>query len=156
MTSILGYKQMQKKQKNMQGSRKIISQDQSYSLYRFIGYKKSEELLMCRSVEVKDDYTEQRQLKVYMLCRENEHQNIVKMHSFQKSIRQNNRYHIEIKMDYYPKNLEEYLLQTKKSESTLQIERKLILFQILKALSYIHSRDISHRDLNPHNIMLGD
>jgi len=44
----------------MQGSRKIISQDQSYSLYRFIGYKKSEELLMCRSVEVKDDYTEQR------------------------------------------------------------------------------------------------
>ena len=86
MTSILGYKDRQKK-KNMQGSRKIISQDQNHSLFRLIGYKKSEQMLMCRSVDIKDDSTEQKELKMYMLCRENEHQNIVKMHSFEKTIR---------------------------------------------------------------------
>ena len=41
MTSILGYKEKQKKQKNLQGSWKIISQDQNHCLYRLIGYKKS-------------------------------------------------------------------------------------------------------------------
>lgn len=69
MTSILGYKDKHKKQKNLQGSRKIISQDHNYSLYRLIGFKKSEQMLMCRSVDIKDDYTEQKELKMYMLCR---------------------------------------------------------------------------------------
>ncbi len=64
---------------------------------------------MCRSVEIKDEMIEYKELKLYLLSRENEHRNIVKMHSYEKVMREN-RLFVEIKMDYYPKNLEEYIL----------------------------------------------
>lgn len=78
------------------------------------------------------------------------------MHSYEKVVRDNNKYFVEIKMDYYPKNLEEYILESKKLEKRGNIERKIILFQILKALNFVHSKGICHRDLNPHSILIGD
>ena len=60
---------------------------------------------MCRSVEIRDETIEQKELKLYVLNRENEHSNIVQMHHFEKVLRDGNRIFIEIKMDYYPKNL---------------------------------------------------
>lgn len=77
------------------------------------------------------------------------------MHSYEKVVR-DNKIFIEIKMDYYPKNLEEYVLESKKMEKKANIERKIILFQILKVLNYIHSKGICHRDLNPHSIFIGE
>ncbi len=41
-------------------------------------------------------------------------------------------------------------------ENRVMLERKIILFQLLKALNFIHSRNIYHRDLNPHSILIGD
>lgn len=71
-TSILSLGRHQKKRsKVQQSSRKIISQDENYCLIRIIGFKKSEKHLMCRSVEIKDDTTEYKELKLYLLCREN-------------------------------------------------------------------------------------
>lgn len=57
MTSILNYSE-KNQCRAKQSSRKIISQDQNYCLFRLIGLKKSEDPLMCRSVEIKDDTTE--------------------------------------------------------------------------------------------------
>ena len=78
------------------------------------------------------------------------------MYSFEKVLRENSQCCIEVKMDFYPKNLEDYVLETKKSEEQLCIERKIILFQILKALNFIHGRGICHRDLSPQNVMIRD
>lgn len=45
--------------------------------------------MMCRSVQIKDEMTEYKELKLYLLSRENYHRNIVKMHSYEKIVREN-------------------------------------------------------------------
>jgi p38 MAP kinase len=77
------------------------------------------------------------------------------MYSFERTMKDSRNF-IEIKMDYYPRNLEEYLLEKNRNFSRLTIERKIILFQLLKGLNFIHFKQICHRDLSPHNVMVGD
>ena len=55
-------------------------------------------------------------------------------------------------MEYMDKTLDEYI---KENNSTLGIEkRKGLILQVLKAFSYLHSKDILHRDISPRNILL--
>jgi hypothetical protein len=49
-----------RKTRTQQGSRKIISQDEHHCLFRLVGGKRADKQLMFRSVEIKEQTTEQR------------------------------------------------------------------------------------------------
>lgn len=63
-----------------------------------------------------------------------------------------NSNHSEYTMELCPYNLEKYILANN-TKLTYQ-QRKNIAMQFLKALSYLHSRDILHRDLSYRNILI--
>lgn len=55
-------------------------------------------------------------------------------------------------MEYMDKTLDEYILENNNKLTTEQ--RKNLIFQILKAFSYIHSKSILHRDISTKNILI--
>ena len=58
----------------------------------------------------------------------------------------------EYTMEFMDRTLDEHLRIT---NSSLTIEkRKLICFQFLKGLDYLHSKDLLHRDLSPKNVLV--
>jgi mitogen-activated protein kinase 15 len=56
-------------------------------------------------------------------------------------------------MDYYPRDLLSY---DPENSQLVSIERKIILFQLIKAVNHLHSHGIYHRDINPSNVLLND
>lgn len=55
-------------------------------------------------------------------------------------------------MEFMDRTLDEYI---KMNNSSLSIEkRKLICYQFLKGLEYLHSKDLLHRDLSPKNVLV--
>ena len=66
-------------------------------------------------------------------------------------------------MDFYEKNLFEIVNEnTFKSgdrqsfslAKNIELQQKVLIYQILKGLSYIHSLNICHRDIKPHNMLV--
>lgn len=56
-------------------------------------------------------------------------------------------------MRYYEENL--YTRITFYKETRINnLEVKVILYQLFKGLSYLHSLDVCHRDIKPENILL--
>ncbi len=57
----------------------------------------------------------------------------------------------EYSMEYADSNLEELLRNKPNLDKNI---RKQIVYQILKAFSYIHSKNIFHRDISPRNVLI--
>ena len=53
-------------------------------------------------------------------------------------------------MEKYTHNLAEAILAEKFNELTM----KLYIYQMLRSLIYIHSLNICHRDIKPHNFLI--
>ena len=64
--------------------------------------------------------------------------------------------YLNIVMEYYDGDLFSYIKNntTSSRPSLNSFEIKIISYQILRGLMYIHSKKISHRDIKPHNILL--
>jgi glycogen synthase kinase 3 beta len=56
-------------------------------------------------------------------------------------------------MTYYDCDLHYYIKQHEKKRLP-NFDIKIISYQIFRALFYIHSKGICHRDIKPHNILL--
>ena len=58
--------------------------------------------------------------------------------------------YLNIVMEYFERNLFEYINEVDYNE----LDTKLIMYQLLRGLMYIHSIDICHRDIKPQNILI--
>jgi serine/threonine protein kinase len=60
-------------------------------------------------------------------------------------------------MDFYPTSLYGLLREHRKNRSLLDSKvRKILAFQLFKALYYLEQNNVCHRDLKPPNILLND
>ena len=79
-----------------------------------------------------------------------DHKNIVKIFEFIDGVR-----HSYIVMEYCgPVSLREYL-DTTENSCLQENEAVVIFFELAKALVYMHSKNMYHRDLKLDNVMLG-
>ncbi|XP_050296460.1 mitogen-activated protein kinase 15 [Anthonomus grandis grandis] len=76
------------------------------------------------------------------------HPNIVKLHSVHRAA--NNR-DIYLGFEYMETDLHNVI---KRGNILKEIHKKYIMYQLLKAVKYIHSGNVIHRDLKPSNVLL--
>lgn len=58
-------------------------------------------------------------------------------------------------MDYVPETMQKMIeYYTKKENSFPKILLKIFSYQIFKAISYLHSLDICHRNIKPSNLLI--
>ena len=55
-------------------------------------------------------------------------------------------------MDFYDCNLYEFISENRNLTNSLLM--KVVLYQIFRGLLYIHSLEICHRDIKPHNMLI--
>ena len=95
-----------------------------------------------------DEVDSQRTFREVMLLQElNGHENIIRLLNV---IKAENDLDLYLVFDY----MEADLFNVIRANILQDIHKKFIIYQILKALKFIHSADIIHRDLKPSNIFI--
>lgn len=66
--------------------------------------------------------------------------------------------YLALKVDFYPKNLKQYMEEARlsRSASELEVERRVILYKLAQGVSYLHRHSIYHRNISPSNVLLDD
>ena len=94
---------------------------------------------------------------VFTWLQSHRHPNLITVHSLVKAVSpRTNRPVLELTTDFYPMNLIQFSAQSHLDESRARIKRKIILFQVVKGLHYLHSHGVFHRDLCPSSVLVGD
>ena len=112
--------------------------------------KKTKELVALKKLfgAFQDDTDSQRTFREVMLLQElNGHDNIIRLLNV---IKAQNDIDLYLVFDY----MEADLFNVIRANILQDIHKKFIIYQILKALKFIHSADIIHRDLKPSNIFI--
>ena len=95
-----------------------------------------------------DEVDSQRTFREVMLLQElNGHDNIIRLLNV---IKAENDVDLYLVFDY----MEADLFNVIRANILQEIHKKFIIYQILKALKFIHSADIIHRDLKPSNVFI--
>ena len=95
-----------------------------------------------------DEVDSQRTFREVMLLQElNGHDNIIRLLNV---IKAENDLDLYLVFDY----MEADLFNVIRANILQEIHKKFIIYQILKALKFIHSADIIHRDLKPSNVFI--
>ncbi len=85
-----------------------------------------------------------------------DHECVIKLfHHFEKPGRKRDETYLHLVMDYLPETIRSLALQCGKQRTRFPIDHvRVYLFQTLKALEYVHSKRICHRDLKPDNLLV--
>jgi serine/threonine protein kinase len=85
-----------------------------------------------------------------------EHECVIKLHHhFEKPGKKRDESYLHLVMDYMPETIRSLSLQYQKERTRFPIDHvRLYLYQCLKALEYVHSKRICHRDLKPDNLLV--
>lgn len=108
-------------------------------------------------VAIKKVYQDKRyKNREYTLTKSLNHPNIVKLtHAFYTTGEKRDEIYLNIVMNYVPENLNRInRTYAQKKEPFPIFLIKLYCFQVARALNYIHSLHICHRDIKPQNILV--
>ena len=85
-----------------------------------------------------------------------DHESVIRLHHhFEKAGRKRDETYLHLVMDFLPETIRSASLSYQKQRSRLPIDHvRVYLYQTLKALEYIHSKNICHRDLKPDNLLV--
>lgn len=59
-------------------------------------------------------------------------------------------------MDYFPQNLYESIQKYRNKGDISRLKLKVYAYQMFRALMYLNSIDIAHRDIKPQNVLVND
>jgi serine/threonine protein kinase len=99
-----------------------------------------------------------REAEVFALVRSHPHPNVLRLHTITIEPKGDRTVLLQT-VDFYPRNLYQYLTDLAENNVPAEQrarERKLILFQVLNGLSFLHRHQITHRNLTPAGVLLGD
>ncbi|KAH7128844.1 kinase-like domain-containing protein [Dactylonectria macrodidyma] len=84
-----------------------------------------------------------------------QHPNVVKLKAFYYSKGDRDEVYLNLVQEFVPETVyRASRFFTKRKTTMPTIEVKLYIYQLFRALAYIHSRNICHRDIKPQNILL--
>lgn len=89
------------------------------------------------------------------IMKELDHPNIIKLrHYFYTPGEKQDEVYLNCVMDYIPDTLSRLIRQYHRTKSQIpKLVVKLYAFQLLKALNYIHTIGVCHRDIKPQNVL---
>ena len=93
------------------------------------------------------------------IMKELNHPNLVflKSYYYTESLEHANEYFLNVVMDYVPQTLSKLISHNRNfSKKFPDILLKLYSYQMLKAIGYLHSLGICHRDIKPQNVLINE
>ncbi|KAK7458663.1 hypothetical protein VKT23_009663 [Stygiomarasmius scandens] len=105
----------------------------------------------CKSIRTKKDREIDQVIKEINILMSLNHPNINRIY---ESIQNDNFIHIFLQLCTGGDLFTYINSHSERSSRICEAEAKYIMYQLLKALEYMHSKSISHRDLKPENILL--
>ncbi len=92
----------------------------------------------------------------YIITKELSHPNIVKLlHSFYTTGEKQDEIYLNLVLNYVPDNLNRMIRNyTKNKEEFPAYLIKLYAFQMARALAFMHSQGVLHRDIKPQNVLI--
>jgi len=145
-----------------QGNPNILSQVNTFAADKVIGKGSFGVVYKARNLETKETVAikkvfQDRRFKnrELQIMRRIKHPNIVELVNYYFSTSSNKDVYLNMILEYVPDSLFQashgYI--DKQTEVPVSVV-KLYIFQLLRALAYIHARNICHRDIKPQNVLV--
>lgn len=127
----------------------------TYGIVSLYLHKPTQELVACKKLKkLQNELDLKSTLRELRTLRLTDHPNIIKLC---RVIQQNNGAQdskIFLVMQYFPLDLRKILNELSTTHPSFEQINRLILYQILLGIQYLHSGNILHRDLKPENILV--
>jgi serine/threonine protein kinase len=116
---------------------------------------KTKEIFALKKIKTEENLegVSSKTLREIVILKKMDHPNIIKLFNIEYGLNK-----IFFSFEFLPYDLEKYINEKYKQTGNNIPENqiKLIMFQLLSGLGYLHSKRVLHRDLKPKNILIDD